>query len=107
MSEQKAAKLLAKALNNPSREEATTAFGMAWAMALRAGVALSSLHVIREEAAGISEERERELVDKYNRLLVEARQLRSERDYYRRLWNESEGEAEKKLERLKKYVKRL
>ena len=110
MSQQRAAKLLAKALNNTSKEEALTAFGMAWAYAQRAGVHLSSIHVIREEGAPISEDRERELVEKYNRLLAEARNLRQQRDTYRDLYRareDGESEAEKKLERLKKYVKRL
>ncbi|HGA8480923.1 TPA: hypothetical protein ACITN2_004348 [Salmonella enterica subsp. enterica serovar Virchow] len=110
MSQQKAAKLLAKALNNSSREEATAAFSRAWLYGQMAGVSLSSIHVIREEAAPITDDRERELVDKYNRLLAEAKQLKRDRNYYQQLYLDSlngESEAEKKLERLKKYIKRL
>lgn len=66
MSQQKTAKLLAKALNNSSREEATQAFSRAWLYGQMAGVSLSSIHVIREEAAPITDDRERELVEKYN-----------------------------------------
>ena len=110
MSQQKAAKLLALALGNGNKEEASSAFSRAWTYAQLAGVQLSSIHVIREEGAPISEDRERELVEKYNRLLAEARNLRQQRDMYRDLYRareDGESEAEKKLERLKKYVKRL
>lgn len=108
MSQQKAAKLLAKALNNSSREEATQAFSRAWLYGQMAGVSLSSIHVIREEAAPITDDRERELVEKYNKLLAEAKRLKRDKEYYRDLYlNSQESEAEKKLERLKKYIKRL
>lgn len=102
MSQQKAAKLLAKALNNSSKEEAVAAFGMAWSYANREGIKLSSLHTITEEAAPISEDRERELVEKYNRLLREAKSLRASRDY----WMDKHTELEKRGELLFKYVKR-
>ncbi|MCS5452556.1 hypothetical protein ACJVQT_23105 [Enterobacter huaxiensis] len=102
MSKQKAAKLLAKALNNSSKEEAAAAFSMAWSYANREGIQLSSLHTITEEAAPISEDRERELVEKYNRLLMEARSLRNSRDY----WMDKHTELEKRGELLFKYVKR-
>jgi len=108
VSQQKAAKLLAKALNNSSREEATQAFSRAWLYGQMAGVSLSSIHVIREEAAPITDDRERELVEKYNKLLAEAKRLKRDKEYYRDLYlNSQESEAEKKLERLKKYIKRL
>lgn len=106
----KATKLLAKALNNSSREEATAAFSRAWLYAENGGFSLSSLHTITEEPAPISDDRERELVEKYNTLLREAKNLRQQRDTYRALYRaqeEGESEAEKKLERLKKYIKRL
>jgi len=79
-------------------------------LAQRDGIKLSSIHTITEEAAPISDERERELVEKYNTLLREAKNLRQQRDTYRDLYHmrlEGESEAEKKLERLKKYIKRL
>lgn len=110
MSRLLAAKCLALALDNSSREEALIAFGRAWTLAQRDGIKLSSIHTITEEAAPISDERERELVEKYNTLLREAKNLRQQRDTYRDLYRmrqEGESEAEKKLERLKKYVKRL
>ncbi|MJS61875.1 hypothetical protein DOC35_19530 [Salmonella enterica subsp. enterica] len=110
MSQQKAAKLLAKALNNSSREEATAAFSRAWLYAEMAGVNLSSIHTITEEPAPITDDRERELVEKYNKLLAEAKRIKADREYYRQLYLNSldgESEAEKKLERLKKYIKRL
>ena len=46
MTTAKAGKLLAKALNNTSREESLTAVGMAVTYAQRGGFALSSLHRI-------------------------------------------------------------
>lgn len=110
MSQQKAAKLLALALGNGNKEEASSAFSRAWTYAQLAGVQLSSIHVIREEAAPITDAREKELVDKYNTLLAEAKRLKRDREYYRDLYlnsQEGESEAERKLERLKKYVKRL
>lgn len=106
----KATKLLAKALNNSSKAEAVAAFGMAWTYAERGGVALSSLHTITTEAEPISGDRERELVNKYNTLLHEAKRLKADKEYYRQLYLntlDAESEAEKKLERLKKYIKRL
>lgn len=102
MSQQKAAKLLQKALNNSSKEEATAAFSMAWGYAQREGISLSSIHTITEEAAPISQDRERELVDKYNRLLREAKSLRASRDY----WMEKHEDLEKRGDLLFKYVKR-
>jgi hypothetical protein len=110
MSQQKAVKLLAKALNNSSREEATAAFSRAWLYAENAGVSLSSLHTITEEPAPITDDRERELVEKYNTLLREAKQLKTDKFYYRDLYMnviDRESEAEQKLARLKKYIKRL
>lgn len=106
----KATKLLAKALNNSSREEATAAFSRAWLYANNGGFSLSALHTITEEAEPITHDRERELVEKYNTLLAEAKNLRRQRDMYRDLYRareDGESEAEKKLERLKKYIKRL
>lgn len=106
----KATKLLAKALNNSSREEATAAFSRAWLYANNGGFSLSALHTITEDAGPITDERERELVDKYNTLLSQAKRLRADKEYYRNLYlnsQEAESEAEKKLERLKKYIKRL
>ena len=72
----KSVKSLALALGNSNKEEATNAFRQAFSYAEREGVRLSSLHVIREETAPIRADRERELVDKYNALLVEARRIR-------------------------------
>lgn len=97
MSQQKAAKLLAKALNNSSREEATQAFSRAWLYGQMAGVSLSSIYVIREEAAPITDDRERELVEKYNKLLAEAKRLKRDKEYYRDLYlNSQEGESERR-----------
>lgn len=81
MTTAKAGKLLAKALNNTSREESLTAFGMAFTYAQRGGFALSSLHrieIVETQNAGISSERETELVEKYNRTLKRAKELASE-----------------------------
>jgi len=77
MSKSKAGKLLAKALNNSSREEAITAFGMAFAQAQREKISLASLHRIDvvETRAGIDPQRETELVQKYNRVLAKAKAL--------------------------------
>ncbi|MJS61879.1 hypothetical protein DOC35_19550 [Salmonella enterica subsp. enterica] len=78
MSKAKAGKLLAKALDNSSKEEATTAFGMAFSYAERAGIRLSSIHrveVVEVKGGSISPDRERELVDKYNRTLKRAKDL--------------------------------
>ncbi|WP_174509476.1 hypothetical protein [Klebsiella oxytoca] len=78
MTTAKAGKLLAKALNNTSREESLTAFGMAFTYAQRGGFALSSLHrieIVETQSTGISSEREAELVEKYNRTLKRAKEL--------------------------------
>ncbi|MCX8985116.1 hypothetical protein [Citrobacter portucalensis] len=83
---------------------------MAWTYAERGGVALSSLHTITTEAGPITAARELELVEKYNTLLREAKRLKADKEYYRQLYlnlMDGESEAEKKLERLKKYIKRL
>lgn len=79
MTQEKAGKLLAKALDNSSKEEATTAFGMAFTYAERAGIRLSTIHRVEvvETAAGINPNRERELVDKYNTALKRAKELRN------------------------------
>lgn len=116
----KAARALRLALNNSSKEEATTAFRQAFSYAEREGVRLSDLHVIREEAAGISPDRERELVDKYNAALKRAKELREElktAEHAATHWEEmyrysaaqkgTDGEAAEKLRKLKAYVKRL
>lgn len=80
MSKTKAGKLLAKALDNGSKEEASTAFGMAFSYAERAGIRLSSIHRVEiiETAADIAPDRERELVDKYNAALKRAKELRGQ-----------------------------
>lgn len=75
MSNSKAGKLLAKALHNSSREEAITAFGMAFTQAQREKISLASIHRIEV----ISDNgREKELVDKYNRVLAKAKALSAE-----------------------------
>lgn len=114
----KAARALKLALNNSSKEEATTAFRQVFSYAEREGVRLSDLHVIREEAGPITDERERELVDKYNALLVAAKKLRddvaaveADRDYYKDMYNYArqnrDTDAADKLRKLKNYIKRL
>lgn len=78
MSKAKAGKLLAKALDNSSKEEATTAFGMAFSYAERAGIRLSTIHrveVVEVKGGSIDPDRERELVEKYNRTLARAKEL--------------------------------
>ena len=92
MSKSKAGKLLAKALNNSSREEAITAFGMAFAQAQREKISLASLHRIDvvETRAGIDPQRETELVQKYNRVLAKAKALTTQL-----------AEKDKEYERLK------
>lgn len=113
MSKDKAVKLLAKALDNSSKEEAITAFGMAWTQAQRGGVRLADLHVITAESAPISDDRERELVDKYNAALRRAKELRDEAEHWRQMYNYAsaqrgtDGEAAEKLRKLKNYIKRL
>lgn len=92
----KAARMLKLALNNSSKDEATTAFRQAFSYADREGVRLCDLHVIREETGSCSPSRERELVDKYNWALGRAKRLQEENDA-----------LEKKLRLLKSYVKRL
>ena len=73
----KTAKILAKALSNPSQEESMTAFRMAFNSAKREGIQLSSIQVIKEEPS-ISNKREKELVDKYNKLLDRAKTLKAQ-----------------------------
>lgn len=78
MSTAKAGKLLAKALDNSSKDEATTAFSMAFSYAERAGIRLSTIHrveVVETKGGSINPERERELVDKYNATLKRAKEL--------------------------------
>lgn len=94
MSTAKAGKLLAKALDNSSKEEATTAFGMAFSYAERAGIRLSSIHrveVIETKGGSITPERERELVEKYNRTLARAKELSEQ-------LREAERQAERYLD---------
>jgi len=82
MSTAKAGKLLAKALDNSSKDEATTAFSMAFSYAERAGIRLSTIHrveIVEVKSGGsIDPERERELVDKYNSVLKRAKDLTAE-----------------------------
>lgn len=87
MSSVKAGKLLAKALDNSSKEEATTAFCMAFSYAERAGIRLSSIHrveIVEVESGSIDPERERELIEKYNTVLKRAKELTAELEEARR-----------------------
>lgn len=85
---------LALAFNNSSKEEATRAFGQAFAYAMRDGLKLGDFRgkgaervVIKEKVvyrdrpgtgAPLSAAREKELVDKYNAVLGRAKELKAE-----------------------------
>ncbi|HCI6749269.1 TPA: hypothetical protein NPP60_004938 [Klebsiella variicola subsp. variicola] len=82
-------KLLSKAFNNSSKEEATSAFGMAYSYAEKAGERLADfrgdVRVVYEEKivyqnGGIDAARERELVQKYNDVLARAKTLRDQNE---------------------------
>ena len=78
MTTKKIEQCLALAFNNSSKEEATTAFGQAFAYAKRLGVQLCDFRgkSDRSATAGCDADREQELVEKYNTLLTRSRQLK-------------------------------
>lgn len=114
MTNSKAGKLLAKALHNSSKEEAVTAFGMAFTQAQREKISLASLHRIEVVS---DNGREKELVDKYNKVLTKAKALRTElaqtQDANRKLnarneeWRESVSRLTKERDELLKEVQAL
>ncbi|VGQ11572.1 hypothetical protein SB5439_04967 [Klebsiella variicola] len=92
-------KLLSKAFNNSSKDEATTAFGMAFSYAEQGGVRLADfrgdVRVVYEEKivyreGGLNSEREHELVKKYNEVLARAKTLRADNDKLTTRANEAE-----------------
>lgn len=72
----KAGKALNLALNNSSKAEALSAFGVALTYATKGGFNLSTLHKIEvHESKSISTSREIELVNKYNGILKKAKEF--------------------------------